>query len=234
MRGNSYWLLGCLCMIGVGCAADRTETSQPSDLSAAEHEAAALAEEEEAREHIAMAMAMEPEPARMCGIDGGVPYAPCWSRMANSADYNLWAAKQHEKRAREHVAAAVLLRDTEQRACQNVSIEDKEISPFYHRIDILKSDPVYEGDTPLGADVFFRKVPGMSREGLQKIIDCQMARNAVLGYDEAWMPSCPLMVPHITAVVSEGKDGLIVSLRAKEKAAAQELIDRASALTKDN
>lgn len=228
MRHSFYWS-GVLVLALLGCRVRDAQLIDPGDMSATAHDEAARAEEQEAQAHLEAAEIYPNEGVRGCH-DVGLIYFPCWSQMANMAEYNLWEAKQHQRRAREHVAAAVMLRDAENRSCQTISVEDKEISPFYHRADIVTVHSAFsakDSTAPIGADVVFRVVPGMTRQNLQQIVDCQMARNAALGYDESWMPSCPLMLPSITATVEDGEGGLVVSLRAKDPKTAAELNSRA-------
>ena len=226
MRHSWYWLL---LLALLGCRIREAQIIEPSDMSAVAHDEAARAEEQEAQAHLEAAEIYPDEGVRGCH-EVGIIYFPCWSQLANMVEYNLWEAKQHQRRAKEHVAAAVMLRDAENRTCQGISAENKEISPFYHRADIAEVHSVFsakDASEPIGADVVFRAVPGMTRQNLQQIIDCQMARNAALGYDESWMPLCPLMLPEITATVQESEGSLVVSLRSKDLKTAAELNSRA-------
>lgn len=235
MRHSSWYGLGLLVLVFTGCRVREAQLIEPSDMSAVAHDEAARAEEQEAQAHLEAAEIYPNEGIRGCH-DVGLIYFPCWSQMANLAEYNLWEAKQHQRRAKEHVAAAVMLRSAENRTCQDISMENKEISPFYHRADIATVHSAFstkDVSEPIGADVVFRAVPGMTRANLQQIIDCQMARNAALGYDESWMPSCPLMLPEITASVQESEGGLVVRLRAKEPKTAAELNSRALRLLQE-
>jgi hypothetical protein len=227
MRHSCCW--GFLCVALLGCKVRAAQIIEPLDMSATAHDEAARAEQMEAMVHLEAAEFYPDDGVRGCH-DVGIVYFPCWSQMANLVEYNLWEAKQHQRRAKEHIAAAVMLRDAENRTCQNISMENREISPFYHRADIAAVHSAVSMKTSaemIGADIVFRAVPGMTRQNLQQIIDCQMARNAALGYDESWMPDCPLMLPGITATVQESEGGLVVSLRSKDPRTAAELNSRA-------
>jgi hypothetical protein len=236
---HTFYGVGLICTAFLGCTrvrADQT-TVKPSDMSAAAHDEAATKEEQEAKAHLDQAqLSNGPDELQLCNYGGAVIEFPCWTQSTDMVEYNLWQAKQHQRLAQEHSAAAVALRDAENRACQNVPTEDREISPFYHRADILTVRAAVSADdssTLIGADVVFRAVPGMTHENLQEIIDCEMARNAALGYEESWMPQDPLMLRDISATVDNTEGGLVVNLRAKDPKTAKELAERALLLTKD-
>jgi hypothetical protein len=77
-----------------------------------------------------------------------------------------------------------------------------------------------------GARVTFRAVPGMTGEWLQRVVDCHLARNAVVGGDML----CPLAVPHATATVTSTGRGFVVDITSDDTDSVRQIIKRASAL----
>src|SRR5688572_24919772 len=137
---RQLWITA-LVLFSLACQRRDVRAADLGEMSAAAHEEVAASEMMEAQAH-REAAALYPDEGRNCH-EVGLVYFPCWSQMANMVEYNLWEAKQHERRAKEHTAIAVMLRDAENRACQTVSVEDKEISPFYHKEDIAAVRPAY-------------------------------------------------------------------------------------------
>jgi hypothetical protein len=196
-----------------GCA---TPGTNPHDMSAAGHELAAAKEEAAGR----------------CP-PGANASAPCWSSL-----------KSYQQRAAEHQAAAQALRDAEARACSGVPDYDRNVSPFLHSEDIEQVAPLNvpvarggEGQIPSqhdavfkGAVISFRPVRGLTQEWLQRVIDCHLARNAVLGHDLAEMPNCPLVPKGVTAQAKSAGDHFVVEVSSDDPATAQEVWRRAQRL----
>lgn len=134
--------------------------------------------------------------------------------------------------AREHRAASQALRDAEAKACDGVSEQDRNESPFSHVDDILSVQPLGAGQFVDGARVVFVKAPGLSRAVLQKIIDCHIARADALGHVVPEEAFCPLNPPNVKAVVKEASNGFVVDVTSDDKSAAQEVLRRAQALKK--
>jgi hypothetical protein len=206
-----------------GCAS--TPGAKPHDMSAARHEAVAAAHETQAGEG---SLAQR---ARDCP-DVGSP-TPCWTLSTRAAE-----AEKHAKMAADHRAASQALRDTEARACAGVPEADRDMSPFAHAADITSITPLnetfisgrYAQQQPVGVIVTFRAVPGLSAEWLQRVIECHMARNAVLGHEAAAMDYCPLVPDDITARVSSTGNGFAVILRGTTPKAISALAERAELL----
>jgi hypothetical protein len=113
------------------------------------------------------------------------------------------------------------------------------MSPFYHREDItvvetVKREPgTYSGQgptSPNGARVAFRAVPGLTGEWLQRVVDCHLARNAVVGVADPAMSYCPLGVPHATASVVPTGKGFAVEITSDNADSVREIVKRAQAL----
>jgi hypothetical protein len=175
-----------------------------------------------------------------------------WRSEENPTDQHRRQAEEHKKLAETHRAASKTLVDTEQRFCSGIPEADRDMSPFAHREDVIgvqglkKTDAnyAYGGSSVLeipieqaerqgpgglqGARVTFRAVPGMTGEWLQRVVDCHLARNAVVG--GADMPFCPLAVPHATATVSSTGSGFAVSITSDNTDSVRDIIKRVAAL----
>jgi hypothetical protein len=203
-------------------------------MSAAGHEAEAQREESAAAWHTRQ---YDPYAGRPC-----IPNAsatdrdPCYTNVGNPTADHLREAEAHRRHAAEHRAASKLLRDAEARACSGVSGEDRDLSPFFHREDIVRVEPLREPQTfgdprTLGARVVFRPIPGMTVEFLQHLVDCHIARNAAMGADMPEMDYCPLALPSVTAQVLRVWDGLAIEVRSPKPETALRILARANALT---
>lgn len=112
------------------------------------------------------------------------------------------------------------------------------MSPFAHREDIVQAEPVLApsgSKSPprqVGVTVVFRAVPGLTSEWLQRLIDCHIARNAVLGHDIPEMAYCPLAVRGVTAHVRVEHGGYAVALRADEQDSINAIRERVDAITR--
>jgi hypothetical protein len=227
---RSFWLVLTL----AACAsAPSTGSVRPDEMSASGHEAEAQREETAAAWH---AKQYDPYAGRPC-----VPNAslgdrdPCAVTIANPTAEHLREAELHRHHAAEHRAASKLLRDAEAKACSGVSGEDRDLSPFFHREDVLRVEPLREpqpfGDPkPLGARVVFRPIPGMTPEFLQRLVDCHLARNAAMGTDMPEMEYCPLALTGVTAQVLRVWDGLAIEVRSIKPETALRILARANAL----
>jgi hypothetical protein len=127
----------------------------------------------------------------------------CWVETINPTAVHLQEVEAHRERAVHHRKAARELGDVESRACAGITDEDRDMSPFAHRGDILGVNPLEERASKarerrlVGATVVFRAVPRLTAPELQRIVDCHLARNAVIGHDvaAAEMEQCPLTEP---------------------------------------
>jgi hypothetical protein len=157
-------------------------------------------------------------------------------------------ADAHRKLAHEHRAASQALRATEQRSCSGISEADRDFSPFSHRGDIASIDDINERSStygaasstygsgpqvrgqPIGSHIVFRAVPGMTKEWLQREVDCHLARNQVMGESDQSMAFCPLAVAHVSASVSSTGNGFAVDVTSTNGDSIKEIIRRAQAL----
>lgn len=236
-----------LALLGLTAVSCTTPGTRPHDMSAAHHDEAAGAEDEAAASHAADHDPAATAPFR-CG-PATVTLAlagPCWSADVNPTETHRAEAERHRSAAAAHRAAASALRDVEASACAGIPDEDRDQSPFSHVEDIASvseltiapeatSDPTGIGSgmgSPrvVGATVVIRAVPGLTVEWLQRLLDCHLARNAVLGHDVPEMAYCPLVPNGVTASVRSVSGGFAVDLRAESDDAAAEVVRRARAL----
>lgn len=161
----------------------------------------------------------------------------CWTSLVNPTDKYLKHAEEHRKLAAQHRAAAKTLRDAEARACADVSPIDRDESPFEHPEDIVKVEPLHGSVSKFlnepwteGVVVTFRALPGMTVAWLQQVVDCQLARNAAMGHEVPELEACLLVPRNVRAAVGTTPEGLTITVRAGDRAAADELFRRAELL----
>ena len=76
-----------------------------------------------------------------------------------------------------------------------------------------------------------KTVDGLTKEYLEHVVSCHLARNAAVGFDMKEMSFCPLNVKGAKASVEAVTGGFRVSVTADDDAAAKDIIARAAALT---
>lgn len=216
-----------------------TPGADPHDASVAQHRATADRHEAAARAHEAQYDPNAKSAEDHCPTDTG-SFEVCWTSRVNPTRLHLDVAAAHRKHAADHRAASEALRSAEARACARVSPADRDLSPFAHTEDIVKVERLtvedLAGDTPssiertVGATITFRAVRGMTKEWLQALVDCHLARNAALGHVVPTMPDCPLVLRGVTADVESTGSGFAVRVRADDRAAAAAVVARAERL----
>lgn len=232
----------------IGCATT-SPGARPHDMSASGHEAAAAQHENTADTHAYQyrpSASVAEERCRPTGGPGagadGVSSDVCWSSVTNPSDAHLAAAQEHRREAADHRAASAALREAEGRACVGIAVDDRDMCPFGHMDDIASVTPLTEEQRgartstrrTTGATVTFRAVPGMTAEWLQRVVDCHLARVAVLGHDAPEMPNCPLEPNGAEAHVSSTGNGFAVAIRANDPTAGADILARAQHLASHN
>ncbi len=216
--------------LAVGACAHATAT-EPHAMSAPRHEARAAKEEREASQH-----AKQYDPgltAKSLRCNAG---QPCWTSTRNPTEQHHKLAEEHRKLAAEHRDASQALRDAEAGACAGVADDDRDMSPFLHTSDIERVTQLREQQGPqgitrdAGATVVFHSSPGMTREWLESVINCHLARNRAVGHDMSEMGYCPLMPRGVQAKVRSVREGLAVDLRSDDPATVAEIWRRARRL----
>jgi hypothetical protein len=137
--------------------------------------------------------------------------------------------------ARLDRAKSPLLVAAERAECQGLSDDDRDVSPFFHVRDVVDVEPLRApaGTTPgrlEGAMVIFRRIEGLTAARLQRMTDCQSARDVALGYAAPEIQWCPLAVRGVVAHVEPDERGLRVLLSATGPDGAVETYGRAMAL----
>ena len=164
-----------------------------------------------------------------------LPTTIAWSaRVAPTRDQTA-GLESLRAGARAHRLASARLREAESTACSGLSGDDLDVSAFFYRDDILDVQPLR---SPSGAQlgrlegtvVTFRRVEGLSARRLQRLTDCQVARDAALGYAAPETTWCPLAVRGVLAHVVLGDRGLDVRLASAGADAAEQTYLRAVAL----
>lgn len=220
-----------------GCATTSARARR-GELSATEHAAMAVGEDQEAGAHLRRYVPSARSTLPGCGFAGD-PTEVCWTSTVNPTIEHLEAAKEHTRRAAEHRAASRELRLAEARACAGVAPADRDTSPFAHREDILSVESFLapspgsngiEYPRIAGAIVRFRAVSGMTLESLQRLIDCHLARSEAAGYLMPELSYCPLAVAHVAAKVKATIDGFAVTIASDERTSIDEVLRRARAL----
>lgn len=234
----------------VTLASCTSSSTEPHAMTAAEHQAAGRAENQASLQH--QKEAQDAASQRVVAATGPVStnvtgvcpadYArlTCfaqWTSFRNPTEEHLAQMKRHRDVAQRHRKASKAMRDAEARACINVPDADRDISPFFHREDIKSAAIILGpgvsggGGPEEGARVVFSALPGMTAEWLQRVVDCHLARNAVIGDAEGAMSYCPLAVPHVTATVTSVRGGFDVSVRSSDERGIKEVIRRVTALS---
>ncbi len=225
-------LISCPAALALAAAAAcATPGTRPHEMGAAGHEQAAAAEQKEAERHAALYELAERAAEGRCASEG----SPCWTSVMTPKGHRK-EVERHLAAAAEHRAAGQALAQAEASACAGLTEIDRDMSPFAHREDIeyvaqlfhvqyrLREERVA---TLLGAQIAFLPVRGLSRERLQRIVNCHLARNAVLGHDVPEMDYCPLVPKDVTAQVLSGGDRYLVNVQSITPASAQEIWTRA-------
>jgi hypothetical protein len=216
-------LLFTLAVAGVGCLGCAS-TITPGGMSVAQHEATAKADDQEANNKLCEASKND--------SSGG----PCWG--AQTEETKREVAELRREAAAHRNAAAVL--KAEQEACNGVSEADRVQSPFSHQEDIVSVQPLVErrpegGTRQAGAVIEFRKVPRLTTENFQKILDCHLARDEAFGFDARELEYCPLNVNplgfhKLNATVAERPNCFVVKLDSENEEVARKVLARAQLL----
>jgi hypothetical protein len=218
----------------------------PEAAGAAEHRAAAEREEQRLTHHQDLYDPHAKQSVRRCDA-AGAEHAPgepiCWLETINPTAVHLHEVEFHRMRAAEHRKSARQLRAVEERACSSLAPDDRDVSPFSHRADILGVTPLEAASAQqrrprqiVGATVLFRPVPGLSVAGLQELVDCHLARNATIGYETAsvQMGGCLLTQQGTRAIVRALESGFAVDVVADSSTVGQEIWRRAQLLAAVN
>ncbi len=142
--------------------------------------------------------------------------------QTNPTEEHRRAAAKLRREAAAHRRASMALRAAEQRSCAGIPDEVKDLSPFFYDHFILGAQFEREDEVV----VHFRAVEKSTTERLQDWVDCHLARNAALGYDNSHMPFCPLAVQGVSAEVRSTSAGFDIVLTASSNEAMRDVSDR--------
>lgn len=247
----SRWLTIAVALLSgaacAACASGRTQTMPPRHLSATEHDQEARRHERAARDQERVARAS----GRGESASGGAaPYGcydqqlpdpdlggervpvlrPCWTSETRQTGDRERDADEHRREAARHRKMAASLLRAERDACAGLGRDEISHSPFFHREDIARVDPVRSGGRVVGARVVFRRVRGLDSSWMRKAIDCHRARAAALGYPPREMTYCPLMAAPTEVAVDVRADQIAVTITARRDEDAAAVLGRAQAL----
>lgn len=226
-----------------GPSAEKPLTDHPEPLSVAEHLDEARRHDGEADRSTGQ---VDPESADFRGYrcyddpvegvstSGGSPLRvqkPCWTSVTSPTAYQTAVARQHRSEAGAHRARAAALLGAEKRACAGLGADAISHSPFYHREDLVRVEPVRDsGDQINGARVLFAAVPGLTAEWMERAARCHQARAAVMGYSPTFMSYCPLVAGESRVRISKTEEGLWVRIESDDSKTAAAIWGRAIAL----
>jgi hypothetical protein len=237
---NRSSLIGIAALLLSACAGD--PGTRPHDASAADHNAMAQQEDRAAEAHSgeAKSAGTDSNLDNRSTAKGGSPCGRggCWTSSVNPTERNKEDAQRHRELAAKHRAASAALVTAEQQACEGLSEDDRDISPFYHREDIssvsVLEESVRTGKAAVkkttGAKIEFRASEGMTAEWLQRVVECHIARAASMGHSMPEMDYCPLVPKGVKATVTSTGAGFAVNVTSDDPATVKEIVRRAEAL----
>ncbi|MGH1347612.1 MAG: hypothetical protein ACRBN8_39005 [Nannocystales bacterium] len=186
-------------------------------MSAAAHEQAAQGEDREAEAH----QKQFREEGWSTGSGGCSTY--CFDTWSNPSSEHAKEAKKHRVIAEQHRKASEALRKAEERSCVGIPQRDRDVSPFLHVGDISRVERVSEERASGTYEVEFSRVPGLDAQAMQRLLDCHIARNAVVGQEPAGMESCPLVPTGVEASVEPRGTGILVRIEVVGKESAAQV-----------
>ncbi len=214
-----------------------TPTPQTTEVAAAQHDQLAASDDQAAAKHIAKFDPTAQQTKQRCtgrAPGGDADVEVCWTSEVNPTADHLKKAQRLHALAEEQRAVSEKLRKAEVSACSGVSEIDKTMSPFSHPEDVAAVTPLKTAGAsprPEGALITFRAIDGMTSARLERLVNCQLARNACLENSAQEMAYCPLVLKNVKATVTPAADGLFgISVRSEDPAIAQEVLKRSQAL----
>lgn len=186
----------------IGCASTGT---RPSDMSARQHEQAANQDQRSAQAH-----QEQYDPNAWSGGGGGCDTL-CFATWSNPTSEHAQQARKHRSLAAKHRRASERLREAERRLCAGIPERDRDVSPFFHFADIAS---VTTESEPF--EVRFNPIGGLDAGAMQRLVDCHIGRNAVLGLAASKMDFCPLVARGVRAKVRADGNTIVVELEAED------------------
>lgn len=161
---------------------------------------------------------------------GGEPIRvlrPCWTREQSPSGFEREVAAKNRRDAANHRAAASSLLAAEREACRGIGEDELTHTPFFHAQDIASVTPYREHGELRGAQIEFRKIPGLTAAWLGRALHCHQARAAAFGFSPTFMPYCPAMLEDVAVAVHEESGAIVVILRSPRDDMAAALWGRA-------
>jgi hypothetical protein len=124
-------------------------------------------------------------------------------------------------------------------ACAGLPDPDRQTSPFDRLEDIVYVEDVQTRSTMTkgaqrarleGASITVRAARGLTREYLQRLVTCHLARNASMGFAIPEMAKCPLSVKGARANVDTVGTTFRVEIRGDSNESAEMISRRAKEL----
>lgn len=207
--------------LSLALGACATTGTHPHDMSVADHERAAKQEEHVAEQH-----QKQYDPAAWSTGSGGCSSYCFDTWSTNPTEEHAKQARRHRALAAKHRKASQALRDAEAHSCVGIPERDRDVSPFFHTGDIASVERVSEQGDSATYVIGFSGVPGLDVEGMQKLLDCHLARNAVLGHQMSEMDDCPLVPAGVEATAEPSEHGLRVRLEVRGEGSVSETRER--------
>lgn len=138
------------------------------------------------------------------------------------------------KTADDHRRAARALRDAETRACTDLGADESALESPVSRSRVIAVEPLYDADSGPGVPPALRgsvlRLKPMQDETVDRVkalIDCTIARHAVLGTDQVEARESPFAIAGVTSAVHGAGGEIVVELRTSDPLTAETLLARA-------
>ena len=82
------------------------------------------------------------------------------------------------------------------------------------------------GQPKIGVTIFVRPVLGLTEQRLQRLVNCHLAQNALVGHVSAVEPDCPLVPAGVSAAVRSASDRFAVDIKGSSPEVVKEIETR--------
>ena len=207
----------------ISCAHPSTE---PHEMSLQGHEEAARQASQESER-------LRENPCPPTTGEAVQTNAVCWTPSLASEAQRARAAEQQQRLAEAHGKAAAELREEADSACAGVAEADRVTIPFFHVQDLDGARPLRAphdskrpGQPKIGVTIFVRPVLGLTEQRLQRLVNCHLAQNALVGHVSAVEPDCPLVPAGVSAAVRSASDRFAVDIKGSSPEVVKEIETR--------
>lgn len=160
----------------------------------------------------------------------------CWSDLADKSLERKSSVERQLRVETQLRSTCDALVPAEAEFCQGVSERDKALSPLSHYGDIasvmeLKVERYLPGQTGpvlqvVGGRLVFDEVPGLTKDRLERLIQCHLARHRALSYRMEDVSEDPLSLQGIRVLVEPVGTGLAIDVRAADTEVVAKVLDR--------